>query len=163
MSNLGLFNSLLDLRVSYNNSALFALLVQCLAKGIKLRPLNYTKRQVLYDNKSNQGLGNNYLEKVLLKNLGIKLCNITINLCLVVILLKLLTRSRIGLIFGLIDYNLIVSLQMPGHIGATISCILAYESHARLRGTQLAFIALENNNFYISYKDHYKCVTLQQQ
>ena len=25
--------------------------------------------------------------------------------------------------------------------------ILAYESHARLRGTQLAFIALENNNF----------------
>jgi len=77
---------------------------------MELSPLNDTKGQVPYDDKSNQGLCNDCLKEVLLKNLGIKLCSITTNLCLVVILLKLLARNHMALAFSLLNYNLVVSL-----------------------------------------------------
>jgi hypothetical protein len=65
--------------------------------------LNDTKRQVLYDNENNQGLCNNCLKKVFFKNLGIKLCSITIGLYLIIILPELLAYKLIGLAYSLLN------------------------------------------------------------
>jgi hypothetical protein len=70
---------------------------------VKLSLLNDTKRQVPYNDESNQGLYNNCLKKVFFKNLGIKLCSITISLYLIIILSELLAYKLIGLAYSLLN------------------------------------------------------------
>jgi hypothetical protein len=93
---LSFFNFVVNSKVRCCNLALTCS-VEHLVEGVELRPFNYSKGEVLYNNKRNQSFSNNCYIKIGFKDLNVKVLSVPTCFSLAIKLFNLLVHSLLVL------------------------------------------------------------------